>query len=190
MVWSSQRGLQPEWRDLRLCWPPAASRYRAHFVSAHFTGCWKVGDRPRSNSPSAGSRARPLRRPPHRRRRSSAPIPPPKPSIPCYNQLRSVLPHRSWRWNAYPRRACVRGACLTSRGVAQPGRAPGSGPGGRRFKSSLPDQYFQLLLAAVQAPEPTIWFWPRCSSIPAQHKHCAAFWSGGARPSTKSTTLL
>src|SRR5580704_2486089 len=27
-----------------------------------------------------------------------------------------------------------------SRGVAQPGRAPGSGPGGRRFKSSLPDQ--------------------------------------------------
>src|SRR5712692_2654669 len=29
-----------------------------------------------------------------------------------------------------------------SRGVAQPGRAPGSGPGGRRFKSSLPDQSF------------------------------------------------
>src|SRR5579862_1541755 len=27
------------------------------------------------------------------------------------------------------------------RGVAQPGRAPGSGPGGRRFKSSLPDQF-------------------------------------------------
>src|SRR5271165_4631376 len=25
------------------------------------------------------------------------------------------------------------------RGVAQPGRAPGSGPGGRRFESSLPD---------------------------------------------------
>ena len=32
-----------------------------------------------------------------------------------------------------------------SRGVAQPGRAPGSGPGGRRFKSSLPDQSFQVL---------------------------------------------
>jgi hypothetical protein len=31
-----------------------------------------------------------------------------------------------------------------SRGVAQPGRAPGSGPGGRRFKSSLPDQSFQI----------------------------------------------
>ncbi len=31
------------------------------------------------------------------------------------------------------------------RGVAQPGRAPGSGPGGRRFKSSLPDQSFQSL---------------------------------------------
>ena len=29
---------------------------------------------------------------------------------------------------------------LSRRGVAQPGRAPGSGPGGRRFKSSLPDQ--------------------------------------------------
>ncbi len=32
---------------------------------------------------------------------------------------------------------------FSSRGVAQPGRAPGSGPGGRRFKSSLPDQSFQ-----------------------------------------------
>src|SRR5712691_10461743 len=31
------------------------------------------------------------------------------------------------------------------RGVAQPGRATGSGPGGRRFKSSLPDQSFQTL---------------------------------------------
>ena len=28
------------------------------------------------------------------------------------------------------------------RGVAQPGRAPGSGPGGRRFESSLPDHLF------------------------------------------------
>src|SRR5262245_6197792 len=28
------------------------------------------------------------------------------------------------------------------RGVAQPGRAPGSGPGGQRFKSSLPDHLF------------------------------------------------
>jgi hypothetical protein len=32
------------------------------------------------------------------------------------------------------------------RGVAQPGRAPGSGPGGRRFKSSLPDQSFQSVI--------------------------------------------
>ena len=31
------------------------------------------------------------------------------------------------------------------RGVAQPGRAPGSGPGGRRFKSSLPDHIFLSL---------------------------------------------
>src|SRR5580692_4469730 len=38
-----------------------------------------------------------------------------------------------------------------SRGVAQPGRAPGSGPGGRRFKSSLPDHYFQGL-------KPHFWF--------------------------------
>ena len=30
------------------------------------------------------------------------------------------------------------------RGVAQPGRAPGSGPGGRRFKSSLPDHLFSI----------------------------------------------
>src|SRR5581483_10574348 len=34
---------------------------------------------------------------------------------------------------------------VACRGVAQPGRAPGSGPGGRRFKSSLPDQYLQQL---------------------------------------------
>src|ERR1700680_4396292 len=36
-------------------------------------------------------------------------------------------------------------AARLSRGVAQPGRAPGSGPGGRRFKSSLPDQSFQAV---------------------------------------------
>ena len=34
---------------------------------------------------------------------------------------------------------------VSSRGVAQPGRAPGSGPGGRRFKSSLPDQSKSVL---------------------------------------------
>ncbi len=33
---------------------------------------------------------------------------------------------------------------VSYRGVAQPGRAPGSGPGGRRFKSSLPDQSFSM----------------------------------------------
>jgi hypothetical protein len=32
------------------------------------------------------------------------------------------------------------------RGVAQPGRAPGSGPGGRRFKSSLPDHKLLIRL--------------------------------------------
>ena len=36
----------------------------------------------------------------------------------------------------YPEAAA---ANQSDRGVAQPGRAPGSGPGGRRFKSSLPD---------------------------------------------------
>src|SRR3984957_18453516 len=35
---------------------------------------------------------------------------------------------------------------LHRRGVAQPGRAPGSGPGGRRFKSSLPDHSFSRFL--------------------------------------------
>src|SRR6185369_14352971 len=48
----------------------------------------------------------------------------------CYNQLLPLPP----AWVATFRR-----------GVAQPGRAPGSGPGGRRFKSSLPDQSFQQL---------------------------------------------
>ena len=40
---------------------------------------------------------------------------------------------------------CFFSSLRTRRGVAQPGRAPGSGPGGRRFKSSLPDQFFQAV---------------------------------------------
>ena len=43
------------------------------------------------------------------------------------------------------RRSIFAAQFLHRRGVAQPGRAPGSGPGGRRFKSSLPDQHFQAL---------------------------------------------
>jgi hypothetical protein len=39
---------------------------------------------------------------------------------------------------------------MPSRGVAQPGRAPGSGPGGRRFKSSLPDQSFSRLFSSLR----------------------------------------
>src|SRR3984885_4842855 len=35
------------------------------------------------------------------------------------------------------------------RGVAQPGRAPGSGPGGRRFESSLPDHFSNLALSKI-----------------------------------------
>src|SRR5216684_7992887 len=36
------------------------------------------------------------------------------------------------------------------RGVAQPGRAPGSGPGGRRFKSSLPDHFKSIRYKLVE----------------------------------------
>src|ERR1700722_8019420 len=57
----------------------------------------------------------------------------------CYN--RSAHREEELRgWMAFP--VAARSAC---RGVAQPGRAPGSGPGGRRFKSSLPDQFFRAL---------------------------------------------
>jgi hypothetical protein len=55
----------------------------------------------------------------------------------CYNLLASQQFLRGARSSSRAR--------CTSRGVAQPGRAPGSGPGGRRFKSSLPDQSFQVL---------------------------------------------
>ena len=41
---------------------------------------------------------------------------------------------------------------FTRRGVAQPGRAPGSGPGGRRFKSSLPDHSFQFFTRTTHRP--------------------------------------
>ena len=53
------------------------------------------------------------------------------------------------------RQAAPRQCALATqvRGVAQPGRAPGSGPGGRRFKSSLPDQCFQWF--ANQRSRPT-----------------------------------
>ena len=44
----------------------------------------------------------------------------------------------------------------TRRGVAQPGRAPGSGPGGRRFKSSLPDQSSPLQLSRPPAWQATM----------------------------------
>ena len=50
----------------------------------------------------------------------------------CYNFYSSG----PWLETRFPQRVGHR------RGVAQPGRAPGSGPGGRRFKSSLPDQLF------------------------------------------------
>ena len=49
-------------------------------------------------------------------------------------------------WGIATYYGCVRAGKtlqLKIRGVAQPGRAPGSGPGGRRFESSRPDQYYQ-----------------------------------------------
>jgi hypothetical protein len=55
----------------------------------------------------------------------------------CYTN-RSAL-----EWSCHPYQDDGTGRPTQSksvdRGVAQPGRAPGSGPGGRRFESSLPD---------------------------------------------------
>src|SRR5579859_4997237 len=59
----------------------------------------------------------------------------------CYNQ---GLPKR---------RALLSAGLFARRGVAQPGRAPGSGPGGRRFKSSLPDQIIFNLLRIPTASD-------------------------------------
>src|SRR6185312_2182212 len=53
----------------------------------------------------------------------------------------ALLYSRNWNSARNARFPCL----FPRRGVAQPGRAPGSGPGGRRFKSSLPDQYLQQL---------------------------------------------
>ncbi len=39
----------------------------------------------------------------------------------------------------------------SDRGVAQPGRAPGSGPGGRRFKSSLPDHFWNQSVTSISS---------------------------------------
>ena len=51
------------------------------------------------------------------------------------------------------RLSCARAIrdCGKCRGVAQPGRAPGSGPGGRRFKSSLPDHSSVFALFAIRS---------------------------------------
>src|SRR3954452_6212569 len=59
-----------------------------------------------------------------------------------------------------------RGA-VPRRGVAQPGRAPGSGPGGRRFESCLPDQSADSIgdLATRSACSRMT----RCPARPAHH---------------------
>ena len=41
-------------------------------------------------------------------------------------------------------------SCQISRGVAQPGSAPQWGCGGRRFKSSRPDQYLSSSISSTQ----------------------------------------
>src|SRR5438445_6571498 len=58
----------------------------------------------------------------------------------CYNRSLLVGAGSRRPSNLLPQRR----AATRRRGVAQPGRAPGSGPGGRRFKSSLPDQSFHV----------------------------------------------
>ena len=55
------------------------------------------------------------------------------------------------------------------RGVAQPGRAPGSGPGGRRFKSSLPDQSYLV------CPEETLLF----DTESVREGHPVSIWGRG-----------
>ncbi len=66
------------------------------------------------------------------------------------------------------------------RGVAQPGRAPGSGPGGRRFKSSLPDQSFS------RSPNCPSAFTPSAFSTVSAHSqssfsHLRSYFLGSAR---------
>ena len=62
-------------------------------------------------------------------------------SLQCYNSLSEFVSSSN---NSCEIRTVVPPRSLQSRGVAQPGRAPGSGPGGRRFKSSLPDHLFPV----------------------------------------------
>ena len=71
----------------------------------------------------------------------------------------------------YNRRSCFSSPsqCGRRRGVAQPGRAPGSGPGGRRFKSSLPDQFFSrpfITYAGESAIQPNESVWGAGPAFP------------------------
>jgi hypothetical protein len=61
----------------------------------------------------------------------------------CYN----LLARREGKQHASARVF----ASVPRRGVAQPGRAPGSGPGGRRFKSSLPDHFFSRPFSTLRS---------------------------------------
>ena len=54
---------------------------------------------------------------------------------------------------------------LPSRGVAQPGSAPGLGPGGRRFESFLPDHVFHIPLIFFTFPYKIILIKKCCAGV-------------------------
>src|ERR1035437_6222118 len=63
------------------------------------------------------------------------------------------------------------------RGVAQPGRAPGSGPGGRRFESSLPD-HSKKKIAIISFPIRLVQSLPNSNPAPSRRPGTARqFWS-------------
>ena len=79
----------------------------------------------------------------------------------CYNQKGKLA--------VSARASAVPPAPAHSRGVAQPGRAPGSGPGGRRFKSSLPDHSFSI---SYSDDQPSTWSRPRCARRQTRTNKC------------------
>ncbi len=88
-----------------------------------------------------------------------------------------LLSERNHRQEALLLRSTAQGF-IACRGVAQPGRAPGSGPGGRRFKSSLPDhnynktEHLKTELQGLQkgSPKrsPKRFFWHAFSTLKSQ----------------------
>ena len=85
-------------------------------------------------------------------------------------------------FHAFGPRGSQHSSVRPSRGVAQPGRAPGSGPGGRRFKSSRPDQLSSIKSSA---------FPPFATSAKdgAAEVKCAPKKGGPARPYDPQTAI-